>query len=78
MSHRAASVSEDTLGVAYIVHALRTSTIKATHRVPSIIEGTLRSTHLPLEATPRWAFQNLKQLGEGTQTQNRCPNPKSR
>lgn len=56
---------------------LRASTIKTIPRVPSITEGTPRGTHLSMEATPRWGFQNLKQLGEDTQTHNGCPNPKS-
>lgn len=71
-----------TQGSAELLHGsdhdmLRASTIKTIPRVPSLTEGTPRGTHLSMEATPRWGFQNLKQLGEDTQTHNGCPNPKS-
>lgn len=44
--------------------------------MPSLTEGTHVDTHLSMEATAKWVFQNPKQLDEGTLSHTGYPNHK--
>lgn len=55
---------------------IRACTTKATPRVSSLTEGTLKGTHLVTKATLRWTLQNLKKLAKGTLIHSAYPSPK--